>query len=266
MDGGLAAGLDDARQEYSGRDVIAFVGQAGSGRTVVAALLQHTLATYWDPKFTEVYGSVIRGRMALDNAMAGMRNGMYPGETLRDGRPEIRIRLRNLRRDPGEWEITIDGARGEGAVGLLAAGAPPGRVLEAGMGHLLLAAKYVLVVDCTGRGTWDGDGPMAAAAVEGLARMRDIMPDGDGTGPEVAVLFTKADVLPAEMKYVPAGDLLESYGMLRDSLRANGARYVARRSHIAHEGGAAERIRYPFEYSDAEYTALISWMMGRGPL
>ena len=263
MDGGLAAGLDDARREYSGRDVIAFVGQAGSGRTVVAALLRHTLTTYWDPKFTGVHGSVIRGRRALDSAMLGMRNGMYPDETLRDGRPEIRIRLRNLRRDPGDWEIAIDGARGEGAVGLLSAGGPPGRVLEAGMGHLLLATKYVLVVDCTGRGTWDGDGPMAAAAVEGLARMRDIMPDGGGAGPEVAVLFTKADALP-EMRHVPAGDLLESYGRLRDSLRANGARYVARRSHISHEEGAAGRIRYPFECSDAEYTALISWMIGDG--
>ncbi|MDA7940646.1 MAG: hypothetical protein MPJ06_02440 [Nitrosopumilus sp.] len=320
MDAELEGRIKGAWDAYPHRNAVALMGSPGSGRTAVMAMLKYTATEYWDPEKTGIYATVAKGYDTVGKMLEGMRCGARPGVEPNGGGNEIRITLQNVNGNTDDWEIIMGDTPGEDAVEILSSGrygtseARLGRILETGMAHLLFATKYAIMVDCGGTGSRDSDGGRMAAAIRNLAGIKGILPPGCPRGITAAVVFTKADLLPAEYANAPSGDLLKPYKELVHSLRTNGIKFKAFKSYVRSpvpgRHGGAQRPRTgaataggipgagdgargsgPDErsitsararpgtspapgaggpgtacrlwYPDAEYSALISWMIDR---
>lgn len=341
MDDELAGQLNNAWEQYPGENTVAFIGRVKSGKTVAMAMLKYTTTEYWDPEETGIYATVTKGYETVNRMLERMKGGTYPGVTLKGEKNEIRITLQNVNGNTDDWEIIVDDTSGEDIVEMLSSDkyetseARIGHILETGMVHLLFATKYVIMIDCEKMDSWDVDGGKMAAAIKNLVGMKKIMPPECPCGITAAVVFTKADRLPAEHANTSSGDLLKLYkefmyslkmndivfktfksyvgssrsgrhgnakddgkddGAWRAQIEATIASRIAKAENNASRKGLDERsiantraqiraqvekeyagrsripsapdaggpsITYPFRYPDAEYSALISWMIDR---
>ncbi|MDA8029986.1 MAG: hypothetical protein MPK62_02400 [Alphaproteobacteria bacterium] len=341
MDDELAAQLNNAWEQYPGGNTVAFIGRVTSGKTVAMAMLKYTMTEYWDPEKTGIYATVTKGYDTVNRMLEGMKGGAYPDVTLKGEKNEIRITLQNVNGNTDDWEIIVDDMSGEDVVDLLSSDkyetseARLSHILETGMAHLLFATKYVIMIDCEKMSSWDVDGGSMAAAIKNLVSMKKIMPPECPRGIIAAVVFTKADKLPAEHTNTSSGDLLKLYKEFMHSLKMNDIEFKTFKSYVgssmsvmhysvkddckddgawraqmeatiasriskaednARRKGLDERaimntraqiraqvekeyarrsrmppapdtsgprITYPFRYPDAEYSALISWMIDR---
>ena len=238
MDQDLAARISDAWNNHADKNTVAFIGRPKSGKTVATALLKYTLTEYWDPKRTGIHGSVIKGNDYLNEILGDMRNGDYPGVTPRREKPEVRIKLRNIKGNTADWMVVINDMSGEDVIALLStdkyntAEERIGKILEINMPHLLFASKYVILVDCEGKDSWGWDGDGVASAVNNLVELKKTLPDECPSKFSVAVMFTKADTLPPKQKNLVAKDILGLYRELSSNLDMNKISYVTFKSHI----------------------------------
>ena len=235
LDANLQSRVDAARLEFEGRNVVAFIGGAGSGKTVAAALLKYTLARYWDPKKTGVYSIVMQGGETLNECLRALKN--KEPHAAGDDATDTVIKLKSSKGRPAAYELVIRDMSGEDwrlASGDADAARPEtlARMLENDMPHLVFATKYVLVVDCTQKGSWNAGGGSAASAIANIAVMRNLAGVGEITGDMIAVLFTKADLLPPVERDLTAGDLLGQHKELSKNIAACAGRATLLKSYV----------------------------------
>ena len=208
---------------------IAFLGEAGAGRTVVAALLKHTLSTKWVPGSNGRWDALtVSGHDEINGAIRGMKGGLFPSPTVKDDYPALRIDLHRMRDAPSKIALMLRGIPGESYFERLS-GSPPdgidGPLLELLRGdgaYIAHATAYILMISCEDAGEWDTDKPRAVNAIKAIhaikERMHCLDPDGRFMAP-VALVFTKGDTLPAEHAQKPARDLAGVYRDLASTLR-----------------------------------------------
>ncbi len=241
------------------RNTVSFIGGSGSGKTVAAALLVYCMTVYWTARHRDVYPMVTTGGRRLRDALEGMKTGRYPAHARDAGRPDTVITINDLMGRPREIEVVIHDMAGMRHTRLLAEGGPGSRlasILQEGLGSLVFAEKYVLVADCSRPDAGAGE---LGAAVRGIKEARGIAYGTGGTiDAPVAVLLTKTDTLPADVRGEPARRIAARYGGLLDALGSGrGARFF--KSGVGADPGGG--IALPLEYDRPEYSRLISWIL-----
>ena len=298
----------ETRQEYAGRKTIAFLGEAGAGRTVAAALVRHTLSTRWVPRSRRRWeAQAVSGHDEINDMMRRMKRGSFPPDAVKGNCPSLRINMYHMKGMTSKIEMVMRDMPGKDYSDRLAACAPGSAdelvwgLLEGGWSNLVHATQYVLVIDCEDMCGWDADKP---GAVSTLGRICEIkkrigcVDSGDRFAAPLAIVFTKADTLPARLAQGPADALARKYPDLMPSLRAchagplscfkvgastvkkddagagaeGGGRGDEAAAHADCEraetgpAGSNRRLATPLAYSVREYERLITWLVtpGRG--
>ncbi len=280
------AQTEETRAMRSGRDrprEIALLGDVGSGRTVAAALLVDCLATHWSDGPGAVSSVITKGEKRMNDAIQDLMNCRYPAAA-EEGGDATAILIGDPSRT-AKYSVELHEMPGEDFAGRLADGGDGAEsvldlVCGEGQVHLASAKKYVIVADCSRIDAWGaGIGRLAAA----LPRIREARRhvhgiNGDVDAP-VALLATKTDTLPDERAWQDSvGEILGSYREIMGGPcpghEAGGVGLF--RSHIdtvPYDGsgppggqralGSGDRlISPPFRYNTAEYTGLVSWILG----
>lgn len=270
------------REEHDRMCEVAFLGNAGSGKTVVAALLVDCMATYWSGGNQIVGPVIMRGERRINDAINDLMNHKYP-PAAKEGDPPTMIRINGSRGPSGSGSITLHGVQGGGLVKRIADSEDEGSIWDLvrgeGQEHLLFAKKYVIAVDCSEMGVWDTDGGGLAAALERIGDVRGYVYGCQAKiDVPVAVLITKTDTLPDDMQHQPVEGILKRYqkllGSLDRSCNMENIEYFKSCIDTDKRGGA-ERfedgdrrlgsgdrvIRDPFTYNTGEYSRLVSWIL-----
>ncbi len=208
---------------------VAFLGEVGSGKTVVAALLKHTLSTKWVPFSNGRWDAlVVSGHDEINEAIRSMKGGLFPSPTVKGEYPALRIDLHRMKGAPSAIGLALRDVSGHSYFERLSRSLPNGideslvELLQGDGSYIAHATTYVLVISCEDVDRWDADKPRAINAIKAIcaikSKMRLLDPDGRLMDP-IALVFTKGDALPAELAQKPAHELAGMYPDLASTLR-----------------------------------------------
>ena len=223
--------IRETKRQYDGRDTIAFVGEVGAGKTVVAAFVKHTLSTRWVPRSGGRWeAQMVSGHDEMNETIRRMKRGSFPPATMKDSYPSLKINIHRMKGEPAKIEMVLRDMSGEDYSGHLTESADDdidGKVVEMLKGngsYLVHATKYILMINCEGALDWDTDKPKAVNAIKNIYEIKKrvgcVDQGGHFTDP-LAIVFTKADTLPAKHAQKTAKDLALEYHDLMSWLRVS---------------------------------------------
>lgn len=270
------------RREHEQLHEIAFLGSVGSGRTVVAALLVDCLTTHWSDGTRAVSSVITQGEKRINDAIHDLMNCRYPAAT-KDGENTTVITIGDPSRS-AEYSVMLHDMPSEDFVGKLTNNEGDmasmfDLIRNMGQEHLIFAKKYVIVVDCSRVDTWDTDSARLATALLRIMEVRRYVYETDKKiDVPVAVVITKTDTLPEEWaQQKSVVEILDKYQRLMSSMYVSyeADKVCFFKSHmdtVPYDGsdppvdqrmlGSGDRlIKSPFQYNDAEYTGLVSWIL-----
>jgi len=75
--------IGDARADLQDKNIVAFLGEVKSGKTVVSALLKHAIFNHFIPKRAGKYEAIVSEGMTSMNKILGdmLKNGKFPEST-----------------------------------------------------------------------------------------------------------------------------------------------------------------------------------------
>ena len=219
------------KQQYDGKNTIAFVGQVGAGKTVVAAFVKHTLSTRWVPRSKGKWeAQMVSGHDEMNETIRCMKRGSFPPATMKDNYPRLEINIHRMKGIPAKIEMVLRDMSGEDYSGHLSESADDDtdrqmvNMLKGHGAYLIHATRYVLMIDCEGIDDWDTDKPKAVNAIKKIFELKKRTNRIDSknrfTDP-LAIVFTKADTLPALHAQKSAEELAREYYDLMSSLQAS---------------------------------------------
>lgn len=212
---------------------IAFLGEVGSGKTVVSALLKHTLSTRWVPGSGGQWDALmVSGHDEINDTIRDMKAGRFPPPTVKDDYPALMIDLHRMKGPPSKIRLALRDISGENYFEYLSGSAPHdadgllSELLKGDGAYIVHATTYALMIDCKKVDDWDTDKPRAVNMLNTLyaikQRLNCLDPNGRIMNP-IALVFTKADTLPSDHASKPALALAEMYNDLWSSLRVRHA-------------------------------------------
>ncbi len=225
--------IRETLQEYDGRDTIAFVGDVGAGKTVVAALVTHTLSTRWVPRSRGRWDAqTVSGHDEINETIRRMKRGSFPPPTVKNDYPSLRINIHRMKGMSATLEMVLRDMPGEDCSGHLSESADDdddidgqvAEMLNSNGAYLVHATKYVLMIDCEGIGDWDTDKPKAVNAIKMIRKIKERIDRIDSTNrftDPLAIVFTKTDALPEQDAQRSAKDLAGKYPDLMSCLRVS---------------------------------------------
>ena len=208
---------------------VAFLGEVGAGKTVVAALLKHTLSTKWVSGSNGRWDALmVSGHDEINETIRSMKDGLFPSPTVKDDYPALRIDLHRMRDAPSKIGLMLRDISGESYFEHLSGSPPDGvdellmELLQGGGSYIAHATAYILMISCEDADKWDTDKPRAVNAIKAIhaikGRMNCLDPNGRFMAP-IALVFTKGDTLPAEHAQKQAHELAGMYPDLASTLR-----------------------------------------------
>ena len=196
-------------EEYRDRDSVALIGNTDAGKTVVLALLKHTLAKSWIPNTNGKWEATVHEGAVINQIIRDMEGGKFPSPTPEKNFPNVTIDIFNMRGRPVKFELMLHDISGEsysefmtdsyGSIDERLA-----KILSTGASYLAHAKKYLIIIDCTEIFEWDTDKPLASAmirTINGIKKRIHNYGDSERLHSPVAIIFTKADALPDEMRH-----------------------------------------------------------------
>lgn len=221
--------IRETRPEPDAGSTIAFLGEVGSGKTVVAALLKHTLTTRWVPGSGGQWDALmVSGHDEINGTIRDMKGGRFPPPTVKDDYPALTIDLHRMKGPPSKRRLALRDMSGENYFEYLSGSGPRdadvllSELLKGDGAYIAHATTYALMIDCKKVDDWDTDRPRAVNMLNTLyaikQRLNCLDPNGRIMNP-IALVFTKADTLPSGHASKPALALAEMYSDLRSSLR-----------------------------------------------
>ncbi len=205
---------------------IVFLGTPKSGKSVLAALLKHRLVSSWIPMTRgKMRAAVLRGHEDVNWIIGRMMRGRFPPPTSPTDFPRLEMDLEDLRGRPSTLRLLMQDMSGEAYKDLLVKKSATQetilhRLLSNGAEHIVFATKYVIVVDCSVKDRWPEDSSLISTLVGNLryATGRVHGAKNQKMATKIAIVFTKADLLPSEERQKTADDLAHDYPELLNSL------------------------------------------------
>ncbi len=231
--------LEVAKQQLKDKNIVAFIGESYCGKTVVSALLKFTLSNYFVPKSNgEFEAEVTKGNNIISSIIKRMmHHGFFPPHTLPYHKSPIMIDIYNTSGFGGKIELILRDMSGEDyedyltteyenaddrISDLLSEGKADGESYSP-LSHLIFSKIYVILVDCSKYNEWITEQSNYALMIRVLKQLKEKaeeISDGKFTAP-IAIVFTKADLLPEEKKNVKASELINVMPELVSALHIN---------------------------------------------
>ena len=223
--------IEAKRKEYEDKHTIAFLGQVSSGKTVMAALVKHTLAKLWIPSTNGKWEAVSRsGQDEINEIIRKMKKGIFPSPTPSENYPKLVIDIVRMEGLPIKLELVLHDMSGENYADLLTSSSYSSvndrlaAMFLKNADYLVFAKKYVIMIDCDQKDDWDTDiakvGPMISRIKEIKQKIHNFDSHQKIQSP-IAIVFTKADLLSEEDKTKSAKELAKEYPELVSSLNIN---------------------------------------------
>lgn len=221
--------INETRQWHGAEKPIAFLGEVGAGKTVVAALLKHTISTRWVPSRKGRWDALmVSGHDEINETIRTMKRGLFPSPTVKDDYPALVIEMHRMQGAASKIGLKLRDISGESYFGYLS-GSPPDNIddllidlLQGGGSYIAHAKAYVLMISCEDADEWETDKPHAVNAIETIHAIQNRMnrlDHNDRFTTPVALVFTKGDTLPAEHAGKSPRSLAHMYHDLDSTLR-----------------------------------------------
>ena len=223
--------IEAKRKEYEDGHTVAFLGQVSSGKTVMAALVKHTLARSWIPNTNGKWEAVSRsGQDEINEIIRKMKKGIFPSPTPSENHPKLIIDIVRMEGPPTKLELVLHDMSGENYADLLTSSSYSSvndilaDMFLKNADYLVFAKAYVIMIDCGQKDDWDTDiakvGPMISRIKEIKQKIHNFSPYQKIQSP-ITIVFTKADLLSEEDKTKSAKELAKEYPELVSSLNIN---------------------------------------------
>lgn len=227
----LAQLIEKTRPQYINNNIVAFLGKVSSGKTVVAALLKHTLAKSWIPASNGKWEAVpSSGYDEINEIIRELKQGKFPSGTLRKNYPKLVIDIHNMEGKPVKFQLALHDMSGENYSELLIDPSYSNtterltKILSGDGAYLAYASKYVIMIDCTDYDDWDTDVAQVAPMISTLREIKQIvhsLGDDAKISAPISIIFTKSDLLSADTQLKSPDELAKDYPELLSSLNIN---------------------------------------------
>lgn len=222
--------IEKTRPQFKDKNIIAFLGEVKSGKTVVAALLYYHLSKVWIPQSKGKWEVVpISGDEVINEIIRNMKRGKHTDPTPENNYPKLIIDAYSMEGKPVKMQLALHDMSGENYADLLSNEFPneDDRLVEILSGdgaYLAYAKQYVIMVDCELKFDWDTDISKVARMVSSIKEIKRQIHNLDSDEKihaPIAIVFTKSDILSLEDRKKSAEKLLDEYPSLRSSLNIN---------------------------------------------
>ena len=228
MEPELESLLENSRNDLHDRNLVSFLGEVKSGKTVVSALLKHALFNYFIPNSKGKYEGIVSGGQDIINHTLGdmIKDGLFPPSTWPIDRRVVSLDVFTTKgKGPGKVELILRDMSGEDFVDLLTREytQPEERLQDiltfnkddaepyGPLAHLVFAKMYVILIDCSKNKTWNHEQSYAAGVINALREIKELAKDvhnGKIYNP-IAIIFTKSDLLDPKEQSTPPEKLME---------------------------------------------------------
>jgi len=231
--------LDDllakARDGLYDENIITLLGAPDAGKTVVMALAKHALFHKFVPSHGGKFEAlVVRGGEEVDAALKGMQvDGIFPSATVPVNAPQIELEIHKMNGEgAGKIKLMLQDSSGEKYMALLhqefddpkerleAILSEKARNADIGpLAPYVFSKVYLLVIECPKDSHWDvGPSPSAIHALRQIHQAAKLTHNQKVTT-DIAILFTKSDVLGDGDEDTPASELLARIPQLESALK-----------------------------------------------
>ena len=217
-------------EEYRDTEIIAFLGIPNSGKTIVTALLGHTLNKSFIPnskgKWDVVYTS---GYDEINEIIQGISNGVFPPATFPDDYPDLTIEIHGMEGRPTVFDLEFLDISEEDYRKFIAAddfdlNKKLKNILSNDSRYIPFAKKYIILINCEEKEKWIGDGARVNSMLSTLRAIRNKISNADldiQMDVPIAIVFSKCDTLPENLQDKSADELIDEYDGLGSSLKIN---------------------------------------------
>lgn len=233
-DNDLAEIISSAKAEYAenppGDARVAFLGKVSSGKTITTALLKYTLTKFWIPKTNGNWEAVVKsGHDRINTILNKLKNGEFTSGTTTNDYPQLIITVNSMQGRPVKFELTLHDMAGENYSDLLTdeyydEDDRLKAVLKDNSKYLAFADRYVIMIDCGAKDTWDTDDDNVGPMISAIREIKQKMHNHDLTEKihsPIAIVFTKTDLLSESDQKKSANDLAKDHPTLLSSLNLN---------------------------------------------
>jgi len=220
--------IEAARNHYHDRNLVAFLGEVGSGKTVVSALLKHATFNHFIPRNRGKYEAIISHGSTIINRILGdmIKDGLFPPSTVPQENPSISMEIHILKgRGVGKVELVLQDMSGENYSNFLTKEFSDSekrlyqlltfnkseRESIGPLAHLPFSKVYVILIDCSKRKYWEHEQSSAGQMITALKQIKELAKDtknGRIWNP-IAIVFTKTDQLDEKERDLPAEELIK---------------------------------------------------------
>ena len=228
--------LEDARNSFHDKNIIAFLGQPKSGKTVVFALLKHALFNHFIPKRSKEFNAIVTSGQTLINKILGdmIKKQLFPPITRPIDRPIFSIEIHKIRgKGPSEIELILNDMSGENHMDYLVNeyGNPDDRLEHiltlhssnnpfGPLSYLIFSKIYVIIIDCTESQNWEHEQSEHALVIQSLYEIQKSakLTRNDKIISPLAIIFTKADKLNEKDRLKKPKELMDKMPEFESSL------------------------------------------------
>ncbi|WOV92370.1 MAG: hypothetical protein R1F52_04415 [Candidatus Nitrosoabyssus spongiisocia] len=211
--------IQNGIEKYKDSKMVAFLGVAGSGKTVISAITARTLFKSFIPnsngKWLGVYTS---GDQKINDIIRDMKRGKFPPHTPGEEYPDLTIEIHNTEGVPVKFELKLNDMSGENYETFLVDAYPDiderlNTILSCGADYLAFAKKYVIIIDCAKIEDWDTDIASVNKMIMNIRKIKNKIHhfDEDEKMKEtIAIIFNKSDLLSRDKQTIAVVDELST--------------------------------------------------------
>jgi len=222
--------IEKTRPQFQDKNIIAFLGEVKSGKTVVSALLYYHLRKDWIPKTKGKWDAVpSSGDDEINKILRKLKRGIFTSPTPENEFPKLVIDVYNMEGKPAKTELALHDMSGENYADLLSYEYEDEEdrlidILSGDGSYLAYAKKYVIMIDCAENNFWDTDVCKVLRMIGSLRKIKQQIhnfDDDEQLHTPISIVFTKADRLSLVDSKKSANELVDEYSGLRSSLNIN---------------------------------------------
>jgi len=220
MDKKLDLIINAARNDLAHKNMVAFLGDQYSGKTVTCAIIRHALSNSFVPDSNGKWEAwVSDGRTRLNKILTSLESGKYPAKTLPADPLPINIEIFHKEGLGGSIEIVFRDMSGELWKKLLVDEYEniDERVREilttskidkkpyGLLSHIVFAKTYIILIDCKEIKNWKEQQRYLAAMIQSLRDIKKRVGDAvnNKITSSIAIIFSKYDTLTKELQKSP---------------------------------------------------------------
>ena len=273
----LTEQIQNGIKKYKDSQIVAFLGVAGSGKSVIGAMTTRTLFKSFIPNSNGKWLGVFKsGDEKINDIIRDMKHGKFPSHTLGGKSSNLNIEIHNTKGIPAKFELKLKDMSGENYEKLLAKEYPSinerlDAILSSNADYLAFAKKYVIIIDCAKIDDWDTDVVSVNKMIMNIRKIKKEIhhfDEDEKMNEPIAIIFNKSDLLSKDKQEISVDELANLYNGLRLSLVINvkpdNFTFFKLSVQSTPTFSNQLQVKLPLSYTESEYIKLISWIIDEG--